>query len=85
MTMESRSWLGLALVVAGGWLIYLLAPVITPFAIAAGLAYLGDPLVDQLETRGLRGRGMGRTLAVVLVFVLMTLIFALALVVLLPL
>lgn len=85
MSTESRTWLVLALVIAGGWLIYLLAPVITPFAIAAGLAYLGDPLVDQLEDRGFRGRGMGRTLAVVLVFLLMTLVFALAVVVLVPL
>ena len=29
MSTESRTWLVLALVIAGGWLIYLLAPVIT--------------------------------------------------------
>jgi predicted PurR-regulated permease PerM len=85
MTMESRGWLGLALVAATGWLIYLLAPVITPFAIAAGIAYLGDPLVDRLERRRIRSWEMGRTLAVVLVFLLLTLLFALVLVVLLPL
>ncbi|NNK37705.1 MAG: AI-2E family transporter, partial [Xanthomonadales bacterium] len=49
MSAESRPWFILALAVAFAWLIYLLAPVITPFAISAGLAYLGDPLVDRLE------------------------------------
>lgn len=83
--MESRSWLGLALVVGTGWLIYLLAPVITPFAMAAGIAYLGDPLVDRLERREIRGWKMGRTLAVVLVFAAMVLLFALVLIGLIPL
>ncbi len=81
---ESRGWFGLALIIALGWLIYLLAPVITPFAIAAGLAYLGDPLVDRLERRGFRSWKMGRTLAVVLVFGLMGLLFVIVLLVLLP-
>ena len=48
MTTDSRNWLMLALLAGGGWLVYLLAPVITPFAISAVLAYLGDPLVDRL-------------------------------------
>jgi predicted PurR-regulated permease PerM len=84
MTTESRSWLSLAVVVALGWLIYLLAPVITPFAVAGALAYLGDPLVDRLETRGFGQWRLGRTLAVVLVFLLMMLVFAAALLVLVP-
>lgn len=32
-----------------GWLLYLLAPVLTPFVAAALLAYLGDPLADKLQ------------------------------------
>ena len=47
MTTDSRGWLLLALLAGAGWLIYLLAPVITPFAISAVLAYFGDPLVDR--------------------------------------
>ena len=49
----------------GGWLIYLLAPVLTPFIAAALLAYIGDPLADRLQKLKLP-----RTLAVVCVFLL---------------
>ena len=48
-----------------GWLLYLLAPVLTPFVAAALLAYIGDPLADRLQTLRLP-----RTLAVVAVFLL---------------
>lgn len=48
-----------------GWLLYLLAPVLTPFVAAALLAYIGDPLADRLQRLGLP-----RTLAVVAVFLL---------------
>lgn len=51
-------------------LLWSLGPVLTPFVVAAGLAYLGDPLVDRLE------RKLSRTFAVTLVF---TVIFALGL------
>jgi predicted PurR-regulated permease PerM len=53
----------LAGLLAGGWLLYRLAPVLTPFMIAALLAYLGDPLVDRLQARNLP-----RTAAVAVVF-----------------
>jgi predicted PurR-regulated permease PerM len=45
-------------------LLYLLAPILTPFLIAGFLAYLGDPLVDRLETWKL-----SRTVSVLVVFV----------------
>ncbi len=48
-----------------GWLLYLLAPVLTPFVAAALLAYIGDPLADRLQKLK-----MPRTLAVVAVFIL---------------
>ena len=32
-----------------GWLMYLLAPILTPFVAAALLAYVGDPLADRLQ------------------------------------
>jgi len=55
-----------------GWFFYLLAPVLTPFIAAAMLAYMGDPLVDRLQKFKL-----GRTLAVVVVFLLTFLLLAL--------
>jgi predicted PurR-regulated permease PerM len=63
-----------------GWLTWLLAPVLTPFVIAALLGWLGDPLVDRIERRGL-----SRNLAVVIVFASMALLVLLALMLLLPL
>ena len=70
-------WLLIALIV--GWLIWLLAPVLTPFVCAALLGWLGDPWVDRLERSG-----RSRTTAVVLVFTLMLLLLVLSLVILVP-
>nr|WP_296250983.1 AI-2E family transporter [uncultured Stenotrophomonas sp.] len=64
----------------GLWVMWLLAPVLTPFVVALMLAWLGDPLVDRLEASG-----RSRNTAVVLVFVLMILLLALALLILVPL
>ncbi len=82
---ESRHWFVLALTLVAGWLVYRLAPVITPFAISAGLAYLGDPLVDRLERLKFFKWPINRTVSVVLVFVLMTGVFGLLLLIVLPL
>ena len=68
-----------ALAVAVVWLIWMLSPVLTPFAFAALLAWLGDPLVDRLEAKG-----RSRNVSVVIVFTLMALAMALVLVVLVP-
>lgn len=59
---DSQRWQLLAGLLLLGGLLYLLAPVLTPFVIAALFAYLGDPLVDRLETK------MARTAAVMVVF-----------------
>jgi len=48
-----------------GWLLWLLAPVLTPFIAAALLAYVSDPLADRMQRLGLP-----RTVAVVSVFIL---------------
>jgi len=55
-----------------GWLLYLLAPVLTPFVAAALLAYMGDPLADRLQKLK-----MPRTLAVVAVFLITFLVLSL--------
>lgn len=52
MLTDSQKWLVLAGMLLTGWLMVLLAPVLTPFFFAALLAYLGDPLVDWLESHG---------------------------------
>lgn len=85
MASDSRTWLVLALLVAGGWLIYLLAPVITPFAISAVLAYLGDPLVDRLQKVSIWRWKIGRTVAVSIVFVLMLSLLGIVLLIIVPL
>ena len=85
MTTDSRNWLMLALLAGGGWLIYLLAPVITPFAISAVLAYVGDPLVDRLEKVSLGRWKLGRTMAVSIVFVLMLSLLTVVLLIIVPL
>ncbi|HEY8331649.1 MAG TPA: AI-2E family transporter [Pseudomonas sp.] len=80
MLNDSRSWLGLAALVLLGWLVHQLQPVLMPFLVALLLAYLGDPLVDRLEARGL-----SRTSGVVVVFILFSLILLALLLVLVPL
>jgi len=70
-----------ALAVTAGLLVllYFLGPVLMPFVVSAGLAYVADPLVDRLQRR------MSRTLAVTLVFVVLTAVFLPILILLLPL
>ena len=62
------------------WLLWLLAPVLTPFVFAALLGWLGDPMVDRLE-----GRGIRRNTAVILVYAAMSAVVLLALLLLMPL
>ncbi len=76
---DSQKWFVLAGVTFGGILIYLLAPVLTPFMAAAVLAYIGDPLVDRLEARKL-----SRTLSVTLVFLILSLVALALLLILVP-
>lgn len=85
MNTESRYWFFLALAIVMAWLLYRLAPVITPFAISAGLAYLGDPLVDRLERLKFFKWHINRTVAVIVVFLLMSAGLLLLLLIVLPL
>ncbi len=71
-------WSWVAIAGAALWLVWLLSPILAPFLFAAILAYILDPLVEKMS-----GRRVPRTLAVVLVmFLALLLIVALALVVL---
>ena len=66
---DAQKWLILTIIIIVGYLLYLLAPILTPFLISAFLAYLGDPAVDKLETIK-----FSRTVSVVFVFFLMLII-----------
>ena len=61
------------------WVVWLLAPILSPFVFSALLGWLGDPMVDRLEARGLK-----RNTAVLLVFSAMTLLLVVAAILLVP-
>lgn len=71
-------WLSFAVVVA--WLAYLLSPILTPFVAAGILAYICNPLVQRLCVWK-----VPRTIAVVLVMGGLLLLFAMLLLIVLPL
>jgi predicted PurR-regulated permease PerM len=74
-----QHWPWYAAILAALALLWLLGPILMPFIVGASLAYLGDPLVDRLETWRL-----SRTLAVSLVFVVLSLLGLLVLLLLIP-
>ncbi|TVR95521.1 MAG: AI-2E family transporter, partial [Wenzhouxiangellaceae bacterium] len=77
LSREQLLWIVGSLLLAG-WLIWLLAPVLTPFMISALLAYMADPTVTRLE------RWMRRDVAVSLVFVLVLALTLLTLLLIVP-
>ena len=79
MTANER-YFAMALLIGTGGLIWLLSDILSPFLIGIAIAYLGDPLVDRMETWGL-----GRTVAVSLVFVVLTAVVVGVVLVVLPL
>ena len=76
---ESQKWMIFLGFSVGAFVLYLLSPVLTPFFAAALLAYLGDPLADQLEKR------MPRGVAVSIVFIVIFLLLAIVALLLFPL
>lgn len=60
-------------------LLWLLAPILTPFVVGAGLAYLGDPLVDRLQKWRL-----SRAAGVAVVFAVLSVVGLLAALLILP-
>jgi len=78
-TSATQRWFWLTVISLFLGLVYLLAPILTPFLMAALLAYLGDPLVDRLEAFKL-----SRTMSVSIVFIALVLMVLIVLLVLLP-
>ncbi len=76
-TNKQLFWLGITLI--SGWVIYLLSPVLMPFLVGATLAYLGDPLVDKLESFK-----FPRTLGVIVVFLVTFMLVTGVLIILIP-
>jgi len=74
---HTRFWLIFSVLFLG--LLYLLAPVLAPFMYAAVLAYLGNPLIDRLEAKGI-----ARSTAVMVVFAVIVLGLVLLLLILVP-
>lgn len=79
LTTDSQRWLAAVAVLSTAGLLYLLAPVLTPFAVGLLFAYMGDPLADRLETYRL-----SRTMSVVIVFVTLFTCLLAAILLLLP-
>ena len=77
---DIRLWLSLLGMLVLGWLLYLLSPILMPFAAGALLAYLGNPLVSRLMRLGLK-----RTWAVGLSFFSLLTAMTVSLVLVLPL
>lgn len=72
-------WLAVFAAIAGA-LLYVLSPILTPFLLAAILAYICNPAVARLERTGIR-----RTFGVVLILLLLSGIVALLLLIMAPL
>jgi len=70
-------WAAITAIVA--LVVYLLAPILTPFVFSAMLGWLGDPTVDRLQRRG-----WSRQTAVVLVYCTMAFVVLVALLLLVP-
>ncbi|MBW3550267.1 MAG: AI-2E family transporter [Proteobacteria bacterium] len=75
--LQRLQWAAVAALVF--WLLWVLAPVLTPFVLAALLGWLGDPLVDRLQRAG-----RSRNVAVMLVFSVMSLALLVILLLLVP-
>ncbi len=81
---DSQKWLVFTFLAVTTGLIYLLAPILMPFAFATILAYLGDPLADRLEILRIKKYQLGRTGAVAVVFTVMFVIISTLLIIIVP-
>lgn len=76
---DSQKWFFLVGAALCAVLLYTLSPILTPFLVSAVLAYLGDPVADKLQKWGL-----SRTAAVSVCFAVLTLVFAIILLIVAP-
>jgi len=87
MTLErfvALQWL--AFIAGISWLVYLLEPILTPFVVAAILAFICDPWVTRLsELKFPRGWRLNRTLATLLVMLALIGLLSLLVLIMLPL
>src|SRR5688572_9137504 len=74
---EVLLWIGIAAAI--GFLLYLLAPILSPFLFAAILAYICHPLVDRMAKRR-----VSRSLAAAFVLVLLAAIAVALVLIMLP-
>lgn len=84
--MENRipsSWWIIAILLCG--LLYLLSPILTPFLIAAMLAYIANPLVNRLDAFHYRGISPSRAIATLVVMLLLLTILVLIIFIFVPL
>ncbi len=72
--------INLLVIFAIGWVVYLLAPILTPFVAAFLIAYIGDPFIDFFERLRL-----SRTLSVVVFFIFLFVVISLLVVLVAPL
>jgi predicted PurR-regulated permease PerM len=73
---DSRSWPWLLLAAVACVLVYLLSPILMPFAAGALLAYLGNPLVERLTRLGLsRNWAVSLTFFALICVVVLVLVF----------
>lgn len=79
ITLSNKSWLLIAILIVLAILLVNLSPILSPFVIAAFFAYLLDPVADKLSHWR-----MSRTFAVSLIFVLMSLMFTLLFLLVVP-
>lgn len=81
--LKDNLWL---LLLAGfAFVVYLLSPILTPFLIAAALAYICDPLVDKLSMPHAGKFSLGRTAATAIVLAGILLAIVLLFLILVPL
>ncbi len=74
-----RMWAWLVIASIGGWLVWLLSPILAPFLAGAIIAYVLNPLVNRLSAT------LGRSLAVVAAILLTAIVVGALLLVVLPL
>jgi predicted PurR-regulated permease PerM len=72
---KTHWWIWLLIAVAFGWFLNLISPILLPFVVGMGVAYLLDPLADRLESRGL-SRTKATSIISVVFFVIIALVLA---------